>query len=118
MTPSKEQMREVISKGDNTKNNSLILNPSGIFELRDFEFLDINNDKSIVVRNETLSKYTDSVGEGAANDTNFIDNIYIAMLECWVGYLNTKRINYYTDTTQGGKEADLIAEIEKLTAQS
>jgi hypothetical protein len=117
MTPSKEQMREVISKGDNAKNNSLILNQYGIFELRDFEFLDINNDKSIVVRFETLSKNTDFVGQDASNDSIFIDNTFIAMLECWVGYLNTKRINYYTDTTQGGKEADLIAEIVKLTAQ-
>lgn len=115
MAPSKEQMKQVIAKGDNTKNNSLILNSDGIFELRVFEQLDINKDENTIVRFETLSKNTGFVGLEASKDSRFMDNTFIAMLECWVEYLKTKNITYFTDATKGGNEADLLLEIKKLS---
>jgi hypothetical protein len=114
--PSREQLISVIANGDDRKNNSVIFNSEGLFELIDCDFFDISQEyPNIVMRYETFTAGNDFVGIEAANDNRLIKDIYTQSLEYWLIYLLTNKTHFYADGSIPPRDvSEIVAEIEAL----
>jgi len=95
-TPTKEQLISVIRSGIDDRDNALILNVDGMFELRDFQSLNLAvEDPTIILRYSTFYEGNDYVGEEAAKDIAFIDELYAKALEFWIWHLQNNSTNFF-----------------------
>lgn len=114
-TPSKEQLVATIKNGNDSINNSLVLNVNGLFELRNFNSINLSiQDPTIVMRNETFGAGNEYVGESAANHIDFINDIYSSALEYWYDHLKTGATNMYSDSRASNGIEHNLKEIEAL----
>ncbi|WP_289035200.1 hypothetical protein [uncultured Flavobacterium sp.] len=97
-TPSRDQLVSVIGNGNDDLTNLLILNTSGIYEVRDIDTFNLNlKYPSIVVRSEAFIEGNGYVGKEASEDVSFIDRLYNDTLECWLIHLEKGITNMYSD---------------------
>lgn len=114
-TPSRDQLKSIIAQGDDSFNNSLILNPHGFYELRNFHTLNFSiKDPTILHRHETFSAGNDYVGQEASEDQSLIDELYSTSLEHWLINLKYGRLNMYSDHHTQKTAEELIIEIEEI----
>jgi hypothetical protein len=96
--PSVDQLREVIRTGDDSVNNSLILNIDSMFELRSIPPYDFSiNDPTCVVRYETFDAGNDYAGVEASEDDDHILTTYALMMSGWVEHLKNGATQLYYD---------------------
>jgi len=95
--PSREELVDVIESGNDTSNNALILDLEGHFKLLNIDEVDVVENISIAVRNETFEAGNDYVGPAAGKDSSHIENLYLSSLKHWVDHLATGHINIYND---------------------
>lgn len=116
--PDKEQLRQVIAAGDDSKNNSLILNVYGKFELRQRPPYDIHqNDPTVIVRNETFAAHNDYVGPNASKDDSHIDAHYLTSLRHWVNHLYFGQSHKYSGEFTTKTIAEIQAELVSIKYQ-
>ncbi|OJV55787.1 MAG: hypothetical protein BGO31_16970 [Bacteroidetes bacterium 43-16] len=116
LLPSKEQLTSVIKQGDDRNFNALVLNVYGFFELRARESIGAIVDPTIIFRNETSIPYNGYVGEKAANEKGYIDELYFDALLNWKDHLDTGLTNYFSDESQHGNLDMILLEIENMKA--
>ena len=114
-TPSLEQLQNVIANGDDSRNNSLILNVYGNFELRPAPPYDFTvNDPTVIFRNETYIQGNRYVGAEAARDERHINGEYATSLDSWIDHLKTGDIKDYSDSLTNRTVNDMLQEIDQL----
>ncbi len=110
----REELEEVIAKGDERIYNVLFLDLSGYFRL--LPRMDVTALTPIAVRHEILCPGNDYVGGQAAADEDFINLMHQCTLESWVEHLRTGEVNIFNDELVGEKsEKELWREVEELT---
>jgi hypothetical protein len=115
LIPSKEQLKSVLAQGDDRINNTLILNAYGLFELREFNTLNLSfKDPSIVMRNETFIAGNGYVGNNVIGDDNYVNQLYRNALSFWLMHLKSGKTNFYSDVNTNQTESELINEIENV----
>lgn len=111
----REEMRDVISHGDDSCINTLVLNLEGYFQLVD----SLEAQRKLApyaVRHEVFAPFGGYVGRKAAADTQFIRETYFTMLENWVTHLYNNELDNFADYSIRQKsEAELWKEVEMLT---
>ena len=91
--PQREQLKEVIKNGDDSKNKRLILKENGEFELiYDLEKVS-PSEMDYVTRWETFDAGNDYVGKEAAEDDEFIDRTMSWAEHAWEKYQKTGDIH-------------------------
>ena len=88
--PNKEQLREVILKGNPDLDYRILLNKNGLFELTT-DLCDTRT-KEYVDRTGTLDRGDGWFGEEAAKDEAWINQAYKWLLPSWIKYLQGKRV--------------------------
>lgn len=97
--PTQIQLRQVIAGGDDSHHNSLVLNVTGLFELRQSPPFDhLINDPTMVVRHETFVRGNGYVGRAAARHDRLIDDLYESSMEYWKNHLLNHSTQEYSDT--------------------
>jgi hypothetical protein len=110
-----DELRDVIRQGEDSKNNSLILNLKGQFLLREFN-QQLRNSPEVAVRHETFVAGAGYVGRKAAADDGYIKRVYAAMLQCWVKHLESGRVQQYADLPATRPIDRLQARVRELTS--
>jgi hypothetical protein len=110
-----DELREVIKQGDDSKNNSLVLNLTGHFLLREFN-QQLRDSPEVAVRHETFIAGGGYVGPKAAADDHYIKSVYGAMLQCWVTHLESGEVHQYVDLPATRPIDQLWARVEELTS--
>lgn len=106
--PDFEQLLETIANGDDKRGNRLVLNVSGLFELRSFDEDERTyKDPSVVVLHESFQARGGFVGKKAAMDVNYYMPWYTDSMEAWLHHLKTGKCNAYCDTHTDAKLEDI-----------
>lgn len=96
--PKEEKLRNAIRSGDDSRNNSLILNVYGQFKLRRGPpFYIFKNDPTLVARYETFDAGAGYVGLQSASDNSYIKELYHVFLDFWLNHLKEGRTGMYID---------------------
>ena len=113
--PTIEQLRRTIEFGDDSQDNSLILNVFGGFELRNASKFDFShNDPTIIFRNETYSACNNYVGAKAALDDSHINNIYRTSLVYWLKHLQEGGTKFYSLSEENESLDSVLEELEEI----
>ncbi len=111
---SRGELLEVLTAGDDSRNNSLIVDVTGYFQL----VSPLEARKSIssaAIRHETFCAGYGYVGFQAARDEHFIRQTYLSSLEGWITHLLTGELQLYLDEWKGDKtEGQLRGQIEMI----
>ena len=112
---SRGELLEVLAAGDDSKNNSLIVDVTGYFQL--ISPLEARKStSSAAIRHETFCAGNGYVGFQAARDEHFIRQTYLSSLEGWITHLLTGELQLYLDEWKGDKtEGQLIEQIKMIT---
>lgn len=97
--PNYNQLIQAISCGEDTRNNTLILNVNGLFELRgDLKDGFTDNDPSIIVRHEAFLAGNGYVGlKALQGKKDWLEDLYGTSLKYWKDHLITHRTQEYSD---------------------
>ena len=111
---SRGELLEVLAAGDDSINNSLIVDVEGYFQL--VTPLEARKPtSSAAIRHETFCAGNSYVGFQAARDEHFIQQTYLSSLEGWTTHLLTGELQLYLDEWKGDKtESQLLGQIEKI----
>lgn len=82
---------ELIRNGDDSHDNQIRVTDSGIVYLS--EIVGADDIEGLRFRFDTFDAGNDYVGEGAAADDRFIDNVYNGLIKAW----NSGRTGYIDD---------------------
>lgn len=116
--PEVEQLRLTIHSGDDSRNNSLILNVYGQFKLRPRPPFNIHqNDPTIVARDETSMAGNGYVGPKAASDNIYIRDLYLLFMECWLAHLKVGKTRMYRDYPASKTQEQIDKELSQLQTQ-
>jgi len=116
--PSIDQLRAELAGGDDSKNNSLILNLNGVFELRQRPPFDIHrNDPTVILRHETFAAGNEYVGPDAAQDDQLVGEVYRGSLTGWLNHLKSGQTQDYIGFLAGTDYEPILGEIKKLREQ-
>jgi len=116
--PQVEQLRKTIQSGDDSCNNSLILNVYGQFKLRPRPPFNIHqNDPTIVARDETSMAGNGYVGPKAAGDNKYIKDLCLMFMECWLAHLKEGRTRIYRDFPASKTQEQIDKELSQLQTQ-
>ena len=113
--PTLAQLKSTIATGDDSVNNSLILNVHGKFELRQSPpFNQLINDPSIVVRHETFIRGNEYVGPEAAAHETLMHDLFVSSLEHWKNHIKYHITQEYSDTPAGETLEQIQKKLEEL----
>jgi hypothetical protein len=108
----------VLAGGDDSKNNSLILNLNGAFELRQWPPFDIHrNDPTMILCHETFAAGNEYVGVDAAQDDQHVGELYRGSLVGWLNHLKYGRTQEYICFLTGTDYEPILGEIKQLREQ-
>ena len=110
--PERDQLISVIRNGIDDRDNILILNKDGLFELRDLESMMLNiEDPNIILEFSSFCEGLDFVGEEASKDTMFIEDVYAKALECWIWYIQGNGTNIFCNMDDQSKPIEMLLKI-------
>jgi hypothetical protein len=110
--PSRDQLVEVIRLTDDSHNNFLSLDLEGRFAV-------IRHDEASwsrptwAVRHETFGAGNNYAGPGAADDAEYMDELYRDMLAGWLEHLETGAMECYLDIPADATTEQLISKIKR-----
>ncbi|RYE58442.1 MAG: hypothetical protein EOP48_03530 [Sphingobacteriales bacterium] len=107
--PSKEQLIKVLTLGNDSKDNELILTNRCAFVLRRPK----NNSDDVVVRHKVFNAGENFVGKDAAKDLDYIESLYCSFLEKWIAYRKNGDVNLYFDQFTLKTEFELFKELDE-----
>lgn len=113
--PQRQQLVEAIRRGDDSRNNSLILNHMGIFEVRPSPPFDHHfNDPSVICRHETSMRGNGYIGPGAISDNSYVNDVYQSSMEWWLVHLKSGTTQHYSDSPATQSLDSILKELDSL----
>jgi hypothetical protein len=114
----KEDIRRAIARGDDTKQNVLIVDIEGNVKLLDVEAnLDYQQDPRIAAAYSIFQPGNDYVGTAAARDERFINDVYRGLMLDWIDHLRSGEPNCHGEDHPPMTDASLLKRLAEATSK-
>ena len=106
-------MVNLIRQGDDQRNNVLVIDLNGHFNLLEFN-TNLVNSFDLAVRHEAFISGNGYVGAQAADDETFTKRVFHTMLYGWLEHLQTGQANWFMDIPAQKSLDEVHKEIDSL----
>ncbi len=111
--PTLIEMKNLISQGNDERNNVLVIDFKGHFNLLEFN-TELVNSFDIAVRHEAFISGNGYIGPQAADEETFTNRVFHTMLYGWLEHLQTGQVNWFMDIPAQKSLDGIQKEIDSL----